>query len=129
MVRHRRPLYRNVPDVSGTLSAVPAPLLPVDARIKHFVGHWRTITEDTWVRSVVEEGYIIPFRSTPPLSTRLLPFTVTSPVQAELVKEEISGKIGHRTRHECQISRVFTVAYFWWPRKTGLGDRSWTCLP
>ena len=84
VVKLRRPLFRSIP-------GVPAPSLPVGGRIKHFAGQWRTITEDTLVRSVVEEGYIIPFRSTPHLSTRPLPFTVNCPVQAELVKEEIAS--------------------------------------
>ena len=40
----------------------------VGACLLRFTPQWNAITEDSWVRNVVARGYILPFKSQPPLS-------------------------------------------------------------
>ena len=59
------------------LPILPHPDIPVGRRLAHFVEQWEELTHKKLVLSVVQDGFRIPFRSTPPLSS--VPISLSQP--------------------------------------------------
>ncbi len=93
---------RDPPGVAGTPDSVvppptlpppPAPLVPVGGRLAHFADRWREITDDKYVLSVVSKGYVIPFRTFPPLSRRPVFFPAN---HVSRLRAEVDALLGKR---------------------------------
>ena len=57
---------------------------PVGGRLSHYIDNWKLITQDPWVLSVVENGYVVDFWDKPPLATE--------PQQSPLPADPVKGK-------------------------------------
>ena len=73
-----------MPRLQQSSESQPFPLpirpgIPVGGRLANFVEQWGALTQNKWVLSIVQEGFRIPFNSTPPLST--IPISMNHLVQ------------------------------------------------
>ena len=66
------------------LPILSCPDIPVGGRLGHFVEQWGELIHNKWVLSIIRDGFRIPFRSTPPLSSVSL-----SQSSSLLLREEI----------------------------------------
>lgn len=60
---------RRTPRGTPFLPPLPEPQLPVGGRISNFFREWSSITKDSWVLSIVRDGYKIPFGEFPPTTS------------------------------------------------------------
>ena len=62
----------------------------VGGRLSLYLENWKMVTQDQWVLSVIEKGYVIDFWSKPPLSSIPIP----SPLPADKVKRQaVRGQV------------------------------------
>ena len=66
------------------LPILPHPDISVGGRLAHFVEQWGELTHNKWVLSIIQDGFRVPFSSTPPLSV-LMPESIFP-----LLREEIA---------------------------------------
>ena len=80
--------------------AIPDPL-PLGARLLNFAQEWSRLTMDSYVRSVVREGYHIELESLPTLSPVPLPMQL-SPIseKAQCLRREITSLLEKRAIEE-----------------------------
>ena len=79
----------------------------------HFVEQWRELTQNKWVLSIVQDGFRLPFNSTPPLSTVPISLSQSS---SPLLQEDITELLQKRAVERVQdlgmpgfYSRLFLV--------------------
>lgn len=83
---------------------------------------WEQQTVDTWVLETVARGYRLQFRQRPPPFTRVRMTTVTDPVQADCLAEEIKTLLEKEAITEVSMSvqqAGFYSTYFLIPKKDG----------
>ena len=96
------------------LPILPRPDIPVGGRLVHFVEQWGELTHNKCVLSIVQEGFRIPLKSTPPLSSVLISLSQSS---SPLLQEEIAELLQKQAVERVQdpatpgfYSRLFLVS-------------------
>ena len=105
------------PRESPLSTAIPLPDVPVGGRLSLFLKEWRSITNDTWTLSIIEEGYSLQFKSIPPLSNTPLHFHYQHPALSEVVESLLEKNAVERVTNPKSpgfYSRLFLV-----PKKNG----------
>ena len=110
------------PNLRFDVLAIPDPL-PVGARLLNFAREWSRLTTDSYVRSVVQEGYHIELESLPTLSPVPLPMQL-SPIseKARCLRREITSLLEKRAIEELcptSLSPGFYSRIFLVPKKDG----------
>ena len=110
------------PNLRFDVLAIPDPL-PVGARLLNFAREWSRLTTDSYVRSVVREGYHIELESLPTLSPVPLPMQL-SPIseKARCLRREITSLLEKRAIEELcptSLSPGFYSRIFLVPKKDG----------
>ncbi|MES9884339.1 MAG: reverse transcriptase domain-containing protein [Sedimenticola sp.] len=104
-----------------TLPPPPAPWVPVGGRLAYFLEEWEGITDDTFVLSIVKNGYSIPFITPPCLTPRPVKFPIKDvnhvPILLQVVEELLEKRAVEEVRDHSSpgyYSRLFLV-----PKKNG----------
>ena len=97
--------------------------LVVRGRLCHFADSWKEVTADSYVLSIVREGYRLQFERQPPLrdQPRYIPLP-HSPLKRAALRAEVEGllvKGAIRRVHPAHLSPGFYSHMFLVPKKTG----------
>ena len=64
---------------------IPRSEIAVGGSLSFFMEEWERFTEDRWILSVIQEGYLIPFISLPPLTTGPIDMSSRHPAMSEVI--------------------------------------------
>ena len=104
------------PSLEGTTVCLK-PDLPVGGRLTRFLHFWHRLTSDPWVLSVIERGYVFPFKRPPRLTGKRVTRSSVSELCEEVV--DLSTKCAVEPVPQVQQGLGFYSTYFVVPKKDG----------